>query len=251
MRHRTQNLREPSPARSRAREAALRADHPPSSPALPARRHGTGFTQTILLAPTAPTRPPIALSGWRFDSQTLPDAAKYRPLRARRRALGPLRLPAADSAPPSAAATSTTDGMIASSLAYVTPPPASLLLRRGASHRPIERIPTPAPAPSDAPPTSRSSTPASRSAPPMNTGGVIRGRWVVGPGDVAQQPRHGPRRRPRPDSVRPHPRLQAMVRGARFTAIDSSRGSTLVTTNGIVCDRGAPGGRLELLPRRL
>jgi len=199
---------------------------------------GTDFTQTILRA-DGTREPLITLSGWRFDSQLFYELRKTLRTGDRLSTRCDYRNPLST---PVRSGNNTADEMCFN-FAYVTPPPALSYCDEGTID--VDRVPygPGSCAPSDAPTDLPLVDARLQVGPaPMNTGGAIpEGRWVVqglemwlnglatglGDLDLAQ--------------TRVRVRGQAWVRGGRFTT-DSVAGLHLVTTNGIVYDRGLPVG---------
>ena len=197
---------------------------------------GTSFTQTIHHA-DGTTDPLITLTGWRFDAQL--NYELNTPMRT-----GDKIVTRCDynnlTAAPVRSGSGTRDEMCFG-FTYVTPPPSLLYCDEGTID--VDRVPympgscAPTDAPSDLPLVEARI--AVGSAPTAAGGALTDGRWTLsglemwlsgtntGLGDL--------------DIAQTHVRArgQAWVRGGRFTT-DSVAGLHLVTTTGVVYDRGLP-----------
>ncbi len=197
---------------------------------------GTGFTQTIRHA-DGTSDPLIALTGWHFETQL-----NYE-LNATLRT-GDKLIKRCDynnlTASPVRSGSGTSEEMCFG-FTYVTPPPSLLYCDEGTID--VERVPyepgscAPADAPSD---LSLVDARIAVGSAPASTGGAITdGRWTLaslemwlngvatGLGDLDLT------------MTRVRARGQAWVQGGRITT-DSVAGLHLVTTNGVVYDRGLP-----------
>ncbi len=197
---------------------------------------GTGFTQTVLHA-DGTREPLITLTGWRFDSQLNYELRKT--LRTGDKIV--TRCDYNNLTAEAVRSGSGTRDEMCFNFAYVTPPPALSYCDEGTVD--VERVPyspgscAPADAPSDLPLVDAR---IQVGAAPSATGGALpEGRWALaglemwlngtntglGELDLAQ--------------TRVRARGQAWVRGGRFTT-DSVAGLHLVTSTGVVYDRGLP-----------
>jgi len=199
---------------------------------------GTAFTQTILRA-DGRSEPLINLTGWRFDSQLFYELRKTLNTGDRLTTRCDYRNPTSEAVQ---SGNGTRDEMCFN-FAYVTPPPALSYCDEGTID--VDRVPygpgscAPADAPTDLPLVNAMLQVAA--APPSTGGALADGRWVLqglemwlnglntglGNLDLAM--------------TRVRARGQAWVRGGRFIT-DSVAGLHLVTTTGVVYDRGLPVG---------
>ncbi len=199
---------------------------------------GTAFTQTILRA-NGMREPLIGLTGWRFDSQLIYDLRKTLAMGDRIETRCDYDNRTSDTV---RSGSGTRDEMCFN-FAYVTPPPALAYCDEGTID--VERVPygpgscAPADAPTDLPLVNAQLQVGA--APAARGGAIPEGRYVLqglemwlngvntglGNLDLAM--------------TRVRSRGQAWVRGGRFTT-DSVAGLHLVTTTGVVFDRGLPVG---------